>query len=164
MLLLRLTCLHLHSIRIAQSSDLLKFLTSHAASIRQLYLRNVHAPDLQSWREILIHIARMHRLQRLELRQLFYTANRTAIFVLPRSTYGEHSSALEESEDDEEARLMVKEHNDPAVAHSQEEIGTLVDDFFTDAGEVQKDFGHELLLASEQGTWAQWMRVQLLGS
>jgi hypothetical protein len=106
----------------------------------------------------------MHRLQRLELRQLFYTANRTAIFVLPRSTYGEHTSALEEFEDDEEARLMMKEYNDPAVAHSPEEIGALVDDFFTDAGEVQKDFGHELSLASEQGTWAQWMRVQLLGS
>ena len=163
LLLLRLTCLRLHSIRIAQSSDLLKFLTSHAASIKQLYFRNVHAPDLHSWREILIHIARMHRLQRLELRQLFYTANRTAIFVLPRSTYGEHTSALEEFEDDEEARLMMKEYNDPAVAHSLEEIGALVDDFFTDAGEVQKDFGHELSLASEQGTWAQWMKMQLLG-
>jgi hypothetical protein len=164
MLLLRLTCVRLHSIRIAQSSDLLKFLTSHAASIRQLCVRNVHAADLQSWREILIHIARMHRLQRLELRQLFYTANRTAIFVLPRSTYGEHSSALDQFEDDEEAMLMMKEYNDPAVANSPQEIGALVDEFFTDAGKVQKDFGHELMLASEQGTWAQWMRTQLLGS
>ena len=165
LLLLRLTCLRLHSIRIAQSSDLLKFLTSHAASIRQLYLRNVHAPDLQSWRETLIHIARMHRLQRLELRQLFYTANRTAIFVLPRSTYGEHSSALESFEDDDiEAKLITKEASDPAVALSPQEIGSLVDEFFTDAGELQKDFGHELMLASEQGTWAQWMRTQLYGS
>lgn len=165
LLLLRLTCLRLHSIRIAQSSDLLKFLTSHAVSIRQLDLRNVHAPDLQSWREILIHIARMHRLQRLELRQLFYTANRTAIFVLPRSTYGEHSSALDNFEDDDvEAKLMTKEYNDPAVALSPPEIGAMVDEFFTDAGELQKDFGHELMLAREQGTWAQWMRAQLLGS
>lgn len=164
LLLLRLTCLRLHSVRIAQSSDLLKFLTSHAASISQLCLRNVHVPDLQSWRDILIHIARMHRLQRLELRQLFYTANRTAIFVLPRSTYGEHSSALDNFEDDVEAKLITKEYNDPAVALCPQEIGAMVDEFFTDDGELQKDFGHEMLLAREQGSWAQWMRMQLLGS
>lgn len=164
LLLLRLTCLRLHSLRIAQSSDLLNFLTSHAASISHLCLRNVHASDLQSWREILIHIARMHRLQRLELRQLFYTANRTAIFVLPRSTYGEHSSALDNLEDNVEGRLITKEYNDPAVALCPQEIGAMVDEFFTDDGELQKDFGHEMLLAREQRTWAQWMRVRLLGS
>ena len=164
LLLLRLTRLRLHSIRIAHSSDVLKFLTSHAASIRQLCLRNVHAPELQSWREILIHIARMHRLQRLELRQLFYTANRTAIFVLPRSTYGESNSALDGLEDDVEAKLITREYNDPAVALCPQEIGAMVDEFFTDDGELQKDFGHEMLLAREQGTWAQWMRAQLLGS
>jgi hypothetical protein len=164
-LFLRLTCLRLHSIRIAQSSDLLSLLTSHAASLRQLCFRNVHASNLQSWQETLIHIAKMHRLQRLELRQLFYTANRTGIFVLPRSTYGEHSSALEQMEyDDEEARLLSKESSDPAVAHSLQEIGTLIDDFFTDAGELQKDFGHELLLATEQGSWVQMMKKQLLWS
>jgi hypothetical protein len=163
-LLLRLTCLRLHSIRIAQSIDLLQLLTSHAASIRQLCLRNVHIPDLQSWREILMHIAKMHRLQRLELRQLFYTANRTSMFVLPRSTYGEHSSALERLEYDEEARLITKESSDPAVAHSPRDIGTLIDDFFTDAGELQKAFGHELLLATEQGSWMQMMKKQLLWS
>jgi hypothetical protein len=163
-LLLRLTCLRLHSIRIAQSSDLLSLLTSHAASIRELYLRNVHVPEMQDWREILLHNAKMHRLQRLELRQLFYTANQTAIFALPRSTYGEHSSALERMEYDVEAKLLAKESNDPAVAHSPQEIGCLVDEFFTDAGELQKDFGHELLLATEQGSWVQAMKKRLLWS
>jgi hypothetical protein len=163
-LLLRLTSLRLHSIRITQSNDLLHFLTSHAASMRQLYFRNVHMSDLQSWREVLVHIAKMHRLQGLELRQLFYNADRTAIFVLPRSTYGEHTPALEHLEYDEESKLMTKEWSDPAVACCPREIGSLVDEFFTDTGDLQKDFGHELLLAAEQESWVQAMKKRLLGS
>jgi hypothetical protein len=163
-LLLRLTSLRLHSIRIMQSNDLLKFLTSHAATIRQIYFRNVHMSDLQSWRGVLVHIAQMHRLQRLELRQLLYTADRTAIFVLPRSTYGEHSSALEHMEYDEESKLITEEWSDPAVACCPREIGSLVDEFFTDDGELQKDFGHELLLAAEQASWVQAMKKRLLGT
>lgn len=163
--LLRLTCLRLQSIRIAQSSDLLHFLTSHAASLRQILFRNVHFPDLQSWGEVLIHITKMHRLQRLELRQLFYTADQTRVFVLPRSTYGSQSSALERcDEEDLEARLIAKECSDPAVAHSPQEIGSMVDEFFTETGELQRDFGHELLLATEQASWVQTMKNRLLGS
>jgi hypothetical protein len=162
-LLLRLTSLRLHSIRIMQSNDLLQFLNSHAASIRQIYFRNVHMSDLQSWREVLVHIAKMHRLQRLELRQLFYTTDRTAIFVLPRSIYGEHSSASEHLEYDEESKLITEEWSDPAVACCPREIGSLIDEFFTDDGELQKDFGHELLLAAEQASWVQAMRKRLLG-
>jgi hypothetical protein len=163
-LLLRLTSLRLHSIRIMQSNDLLKFLTSHAATIRQIYFHNVHMSELQSWREVLVHIAKMHRLQRLELRRLLYTADRTAVFVLPRSTYGEHTSALEHLEYDEESNLMAKEWSDPAVACCPREIGSLVDEFFTDDGELQKDFGHELLLlAAEKASWVQATKKRLLG-
>lgn len=163
-LLLRLTSLRLHSIRIVQSRNLLRFLTSHAATLRQLDVRNVHASDLQSWREILVHVAKMHRLQRLELRHLVYTADRTAVFVLPRSTNGEHSSALEQLQYNRESKLITKELSDPAVANSQQEIGSLIDEFFTETGELQKDFDHELLLANEQTSWVQMMKKRLLGS
>lgn len=163
-LLLRLTSLRLHSIRIVQSKNLLHFLTSHTATLRGLHLHSVHVSDLQSWREIFVHIMEMHRLQRLELRHLFYSADRTSIFVLPRSTYGEHSSALEQLKYDPESKLITKESSDPAVASSPQEIGSLVDEFFTETGELQKDFGHELLLANEQTSWVQRIRKQLLGS
>jgi hypothetical protein len=89
--LLRPISLRLHSIRIAQSAELLHFLASHVAMLRNLYFSNFHTSGLQSWREILVYVAKMHRLQRPELRHIFYTAERTAIFMLPRSTYGSRS-------------------------------------------------------------------------
>jgi hypothetical protein len=64
---------------------------------------------------------------------------------------------------DEESNLMTKEWSDPAVACCPREIGSLIDEFFTDDGELQKDFGHELLLAAEQASWVQAMRKRLLG-
>lgn len=164
--LLRLTTLHLHSLRIAQSKDLLHFLDSHAASLRQLYFRNVHLTDVSSWREVLIHISKLHRLQRLQLKHLVYTSGRTN-FMLPHSTFGECSSMQEESKKyDPESRLISKESsNDPAVAYGPQEIGNLIDEFFTDTGELQKDFGHELMLAAQQEEgWMQMLKRQLIGS
>jgi hypothetical protein len=66
---------------------------------------------------------------------------------------------------DDEAKLIanVQESSDPAVVHYPEEIGSLVDEFFTDTGELQKDCGHELLLATEQASWVQMLRNLLWG-
>lgn len=166
-LLLRLNTLQLHSISIGQSKDLIHFFTSHAASLRHLHFRNVHLSDISSWREVLIHVARMDRLQRLELRQLFYTVNQTATFLLPRSTFGACKLTQEELEKYEpKSRWAFQEEGeDNAVAYSPQEIGGLIDDFFTDAGELQKDFGHELLLAAEQeASWLQMATKWITGS
>lgn len=164
--LLRLTTLHLHAVRIAQSKDLLHFLNSHAASLRQLYLRNVHLTDVSSWREVLIHISKMHRLQRLQLNHLVYTSGRRT-FMLPHSTFGKCSLVQDESKEyDPESRLISKESShDPAVAYGPQEIGNLIDGFFTDTGELQKDFDHELMLATQQEEgWMQMVKRQLMGN
>ena len=70
--LLRLTTLRLSSMGLAHASDLVQFLTAHSPTLRNLHIRQVHAPDLASWRPILVRIARCHRLQTLELRNLYY--------------------------------------------------------------------------------------------
>lgn len=161
-LLLRLNTLRLYSISITQSKDLLHLLTSHAASLRHLHFHNVHLSDLSSWREVLVHISRMDRLQRLELKHLFYTVNQTATFILPRSTYGACITEEELEDCDSESRWSFQEKaRDQSVAYSPQEIGSLIDDFFTETGALQKDFGHELMLAApeQQAQEASWMQT-----
>lgn len=150
--LLRLTSLYLNKIRIGAGKDLEHLLDSHAPTLRQLHLNSVHLPDLRSWRSLLIHISRMDRLRALELCQLFYTSalirKRETYFLLPRST-----SVSKQKIDQEKTTNL-------STATTPQEIGLLIDGFFTDSGELQQDFG-ELLLVKEQGGWMRTVRRNL---
>ena len=165
--LLRLTTLRLSSMRLAHASDLLHFLTAHTPTLRNLHIRHLHAPDLPSWRPVLLHIAKLHRLQTLELRNLYYSVStsqkqkKTLTCMLPRSTYGCTSTPpLQEEKDagaaaNEDLPAVLLEERDPLVARRPKDMGKMIDAFFTHSGELRKDFSHEQLLATEQSRgWA----------
>jgi hypothetical protein len=173
--LLRLTTLRLSSMRLAHASDLTHFLTAHSPTLRNLHIRNVHAPDLPSWRPVLVRIAKCHRLQTLELRNLYYNVavqkqrQKTLTCMLPRSTYGCTSTPpLQEKDDpsaadDNELPAMLREERDPLVARRPKDIGKLLDAFFTDSGDLRKDFAHEQLLSAERSkSWAGAIRKRIL--
>lgn len=142
--LLRLTSLNLYTIRIIRGSDLLHFLTSHATTLRQLRMRTVHLPDLPSWRDALVRIACMRRLQTLDLRHLYYSAERARIWMLPRSSRGSHFGVDCSGVD----RLAVQ---------------CLINEYFTSAGQLRKDLGHEQLLAAEAAeSWTRTIKRRLL--
>jgi hypothetical protein len=175
--LLRLTTLRLSSMRLAHAIDLIHFLTAHSPTLRNLHFRNVHAPDLPSWRPILVRIAKCHRLQTLELRNLYYSVTvqkqkqKTLTCMLPRSTYGCTSTPPLQEKDpsnpaaddnDDELPAMLREDRDPLVACRLRDIGKLLDAFFTDSGELRKDFSHEQLLAAERNrSWAGAIRKRI---
>jgi hypothetical protein len=175
--LLRLTTLRLSSIRLAHADDSIHFLTSHSPTLRNLHLRNVHVPDLPSWRPILVRIAKCHRLQALELRSLYYSVavqkqkQKTLTCMLPRSTYGCTSTPpLQEkdpsnaaaADDDDELPAILREDRDPLVARRPKDIGKLLDAFFTDSGDLRKDFSHEQLLAAERSkSWTGAIRKRI---
>jgi hypothetical protein len=177
--LLRLTTLRLSSMRLAHASDIVHFLTTHSTTLRSLHIRNVHAPDLPSWRPILVRIARCHRLQTLELRNLYYSVTvpkqkqkKTMTCMPPRSTYGcTSTSPLQEKDpsnpsaadnNDDELPAILHEARDPLVARRPKDIGRLLDAFFTDSGDLRKDFSHEQLLAEQQSkSWAGAIRKRI---
>ena len=174
--LLRLTTLRLSSMRLVHASDFLHFLTAHSPTLRNLHIRQVHAPDLPSWRPILVRIARCHRLQTLELRNLYYSVTlqkqkqKTLTCMLPRSTYGCTSTPpLQEkdpsnaSADNDELPAILNQERDPLVACRPKDIGKFLDAFFTGSGELKKDFSHEQLLAAGQSkSWAGAIRKRML--
>jgi hypothetical protein len=162
--------------RLAHANDLVHFLTAHSTTLRSLHIRNVHAPDLPSWRPILVRIARCHRLQTLELRNLYYSVTvpkqkqKTLTCMLPRSTYGCTSKPLLQEKDpsssaadnDDELPAMFREERDPLVARRPKDMGKLLDAFFTDSGDLRKDFSHEQLLAEQQSkSWAGSIRKRI---
>ena len=173
--LLRLTTLRLYYMRIAHASDFLHFLTAHSPTIRNLHIRQVHVPDLLSWRPILVRIARLHRLQALELRNLLYSVStgqkhkKTLTCMLPRSTYGYTSPPPLQEKDaesaavaDDELPAILQEERDPLVARRPKDIGRLLDAFLTHSGELRKDFSHEQTLVAEQGRgWAGAMKKRI---
>jgi hypothetical protein len=174
--LLRLTTLRLSSMRLAHASDLVHFLTAHSTTLQSLHIRNVHAPDLPSWRPILVRIARCHRLQTLELRNLYYSVTvpkqkqKTLTCMLPRSTYGctstpplqEKDPSNPAADNDDELPAILREERDPLVARRPKDIGKLLDAFFTDSGDLRKDFSHEQLLAEQQSkSWAGAIRKRI---
>lgn len=155
--LLRLSSLHLNKIRIGTGKDLEHLLTSHAPTLRQLYLNSVHLPNLPSWRSLLMHISRMDRLHQLELKLLFSTSARSrkpeTYFPLPRSTPVSTMNMAS-------CRERKWEIDKLTTATTPQEIGLFIDSFFTDTGELQRDFG-EQLLGVEQGTRMQTMKRRL---
>jgi hypothetical protein len=180
--LLRLTTLRLSSMRLAHASNFLHFLTAHAPTLRKLHIRHVHAPDLPSWRPILVRIAKCHRLQTLELRNLYYSVtvykqkHKSLTCMLPRSTYGctstppplqekekDPPNAADDDDDDgDELPAMLQEERDPLVACRPKDIGRLLDAFFAHAGDLRKDFSHEQMLAAEQSkSWAGAIRKRI---
>jgi hypothetical protein len=175
--LLRLTTLRLSSMRLAHAGDLIHFLTAHSPTLRNLHIRNVHAPDLPSWRPILVRIAKCHRLQALELRNLYYSVavqkqkQKTLTCLLPRSTYGctstpplqEKDPSNAAADDDDELPAILREERDPLVARRPKDIGRLLDAFFMDSGDLRKDFSHEQLLAAERSkSWTGAIRKRIL--
>ena len=175
--LLRLTTLRLSSMRLAHASDLVHFLTAHSPTLRNLHIRQVHAPDLASWRPILVRIARCHRLQTLELRNLYYSVTmvpkqkqKTLTCMLPRSTYGctstpplqEKDASNSGAHNNDELPAILCEERDPLVASRPKDIGRLLDAFFMDSGDLRKDFSHEQMLAAERNkSWAGAIRKRI---
>lgn len=160
--LLRLTYLCLISINIVQGSDLLHLLTAHAQTLRQLCFQQVRLPDLTSWRDTLVLIASMHRMKTLELVKLYYNAEHGSIWLLPHSTYARGIVALARRSGHLEE---VLNGDDPVFGQEPRKIKQLIDGFFCSSGELQKDFGHEQMLAAEEAeNWAQTMKRRLLGA
>lgn len=140
----QLTSLTLHQSDILKVKDLLHFLTAHALTLKQLHLISVHLPNLQSWRTLFTHLAKLttHHLHTLELAILYYTVTnsqaQSRIFILPRSSYQSSISST--------ADVLDDSLKPGAIAHTRREIGLLLGDFFTVDGKLKKDFGHEQML------------------
>jgi hypothetical protein len=181
---MRLSSMRLSSMRLAHASDFLHFLTAYAPTLRKLHICHVHAPDLPSWRPILVRIAKCHRLQTLELRNLYYSVTvykqkqKSLTCMLPRSTYGctstppplqekekdppNAAAAADDVDDGDELPAMLQEERDPLVACRPKDIGRLLDAFSAHAGDLRKDFSHEQMLAAEQSkSWAGAIRKRI---